>query len=691
MTTLVAPKGSEESSDPPVPRSTLVRKVAFDGFGAWVLLGAVLVLWGLRFGTGLQENAWFALAEPLLIAAGIAVMVSAPWLASSRPVARWARLVVVGLVVIAFLAWAWQQILIAPAYATDELAFDQYAAHLLLAGVDPYKVSLGAAFARYQVSPDAYTLRYNGLPVTTLSYPALSFLAYVPLLLAGIHAQAGEIVDVIAWAATIVVTWLAVPRSWRPLVLVLVSLSAYIAYAVGGVTDALFVPMLVGVAALLGRFVEHRRFGLLAPILLGCAMAVKQTPWLVAPFLAIVVLRAVADREGWPAAWRRLLFFVLLAGILFFVWQIPFILWDPRAWFAGVLTPFNSSVVPAGQGLVALTLSLGIGGGGLGWLSVLSFVFLAGGLVVTWLTWPRTAWLAFLIPVAALFFATRSFGSYFVNLVPPALVALGRWPNGPYVPSWSRLRVVIGGFAALIIVLLARWALSPAPLSVQIKGVHTSGQLATVDQVKLSVDNRTGASLRPRYVAVLAGSFSVPWVQLSGPTRIAPHSDGTVVIAAPNFPSEPSIVGGFQVVALTQGTMAPSPLYEPGLLHVSLVPSAVNQPVRFGQPVLLRAELLNRFDQRVRRAGVPVYLGQVVYAQRGLLYGSSSINRSAAGATPVEELTGVNGVATFRIVDDAHEVDPISYEANLVSTDGFYPYGYSQVVPIRFVARSSQG
>ena len=29
-------------------------------------------------------------------------------------------------------------------------------------------------------------------------------------------------------------------------------------------------------------------------------------------------------------------------------------------------------------------------------------------------------------------------------------------------------------------------------------------------------------------------------------------------------------------------------------------------------------------------------------------------------------------------------VDPVSFEANLVSGNQFYPYGYSDIVPIRF-------
>ncbi|WP_298341554.1 hypothetical protein [Ferrimicrobium sp.] len=674
----VVEKRSEEISP-----SLGVAGVA-QGAGPWMLVGAVLVLWGLRFGLGVGESVWFSVADVGAVASGLGIAVASPWLASS-PRARFVHYVILAVVLGAFVAWAWQQILLAPAYATDELAFDQYAAHLLLHGVDPYRASLANAFPRYQVSPDAYTLRFNGSPVTSLSYPALSFLVYVPMLLAGIHMQAGEIVDITAWAITILLTWVTVRNDWRPLVLVLVSLSAYIAYAVGGVTDALYVPLLVGVAASMPHYLRRSRWGWIAPLLLGTAMAIKQTPWLIAPFLAEVVLLVVADSEGWRAAWTRLGLFVTIAASAFIVWQVPFILWAPHAWLAGVLTPFDSSVVPAGQGLVALTLAFGVGGGGFSWLTLLSIVYMAGGLIILWFAWPHHGWLAFALPVLALFFATRSFGSYFVNLIPAALVALGSWPRSRVELSRRPLLITLAALGTITLGALVLWVTSPPPLSVRILGVHTSGQLATIDRVTLAVANSSNHPITPNYVAELAGSFSSPWVRLSGPTIIPAHSSKTVVVEAPNFPAQPSVAGGFQMVSFAKNFVAPSALYEPGLLHVVLVPDALNHPIPFGKTVVLEAELVNRLDERVRQAGVPVYLGQAVYAQRGLLYGSAAINRSGPGATPVEELTGPDGVADFRIVDHGSQPDPISFEANLVSTQGFYPYGYSQIVPIRFV------
>ena len=78
--------------------------------------------------------------------------------------------------------WSYFQVYMAPDYGTDEIAFDQYAAQLALHGINPYLHSMAAAFPLFHVSPNGYTFLLNGRPVTTLSYPALSFEAYLPLL-----------------------------------------------------------------------------------------------------------------------------------------------------------------------------------------------------------------------------------------------------------------------------------------------------------------------------------------------------------------------------------------------------------------------------------------------------------------------------------------------------------------------------
>ena len=155
--------------------------------------------------------------------------------------------------VVALALWSYFQVFIAPDYGTDEIAFDQYAAQLVLHGINPYLHSMAPAFPLFHVSPNGYTFLLNGKPVTTLSYPALSFEVYLPLLALGVTIQAAVWVDIAAWALSGIILYAVLPRAagtaghHRD-----ASLDLYIGYAVGGVTDFLFVPLLVGAAVRLG-------------------------------------------------------------------------------------------------------------------------------------------------------------------------------------------------------------------------------------------------------------------------------------------------------------------------------------------------------------------------------------------------------------------------------------------------------
>ncbi len=72
-----------------------------------------------------------------------------------------------------------------------------------------------------------------------------------------------------------------------------------------------------------------------------------------------------------------------------------------------------------------------------------------------------------------------------------------------------------------------------------------------------------------------------------------------------------------------------------------------------------------------------VYLGQVIYAQHGLLYGEAVVNQGQVGQTPVVAYTNNAGVATFEVRGTIATEDPVSFEANLVRAFQHYPYGYS--------------
>jgi hypothetical protein len=98
----------------------------------------------------------------------------------------------------------------------------------------------------------------------------------------------------------------------------------------------------------------------------------------------------------------------------------------------------------------------------------------------------------------------------------------------------------------------------------------------------------------------------------------------------------------------------------------------------------IRARLLDQLDRPVHRAGVAVYLGQIIYDQSGLEYSQAEINHSNPGETPVTAYTNADGVATFDIVNAQPSSDSLDFEANLVNSQYFFPYGYSAILPIRF-------
>jgi len=654
------------------------------------LAGVFLVTWSFRLSGYVTFAPWLAVAVVALGLGGLLVTVVALLPESvigsrRRHQIGWAAL----LAVLAALAlWSYFQVFVAPDYGTDEIAFDQYAAQLALHAINPYLHSMAPAFPLFHVSPNGYTFQLNGQPVTALSYPALSFEAYLPLLALGLATQAAVWVNVAAWALAAVILYAVLPRHLAPLATVIASADVFISYAAGGVTDALFVPLLVGAAVGWDRFSRTRGpAAWRGPVLLGLAMAVKQTPWLVAPFVVAGIVLESRQAGGWPRAARDGARYAAIALAAFALPNLPYLAGAPGAWLRGVLTPLSSHAVPAGQGLVSLSLSLPVGGGSLAAYNVAAAVLFAAAFACYLVAYPVLKPAAFLIPSVVLFFAARSFGSYLVMLMPAAIAAAAT-TSRPGTRPWRHWPWVAGAGAAASTAAVAVAVAAPSPLSVAIQSVSTTGQLATVDQITLSVTNRTGHGVRPAFTVEDGTTMTAFWRRQGGPALLGPHQRASYTIVAPSYFAMPSIGNGFQVLAFAQrpASVSRTSSYLASGWRLVLRPATVNTPVTVGRQITVQAGIVNRLDRPMRVAGVPVYLGQVIYAQRGLRFSQAVINQGLPGQTPVEALTSAAGVATFTIHSPVGGGDPVYFEANLVSPTQFYPYGYSPILAVRFTS-----
>lgn len=691
------PAGKDHKNQPELQAAAPVAAHAEADAGepAWTgrllrtLAGIALLAWSFRLAGYLTFAPWLAVAVAVLGLAGLLAVVAA-WLPASALNPRRQRQIgwLTLLFAIAGLAlWSYFQVYVAPDYGTDEIAFDQYAAQLALHGVNPYLHSMAAAFPLFHVSPNGYTFRLNGTPVTSLSYPALAFEAYLPLLALGLKTQAAVWMDVAAWALGGVVLFAVLPRRVAPVAVIVLSLDLYIGYAVGGVTDFLFVPLLAGAAVRWDRFpVTRGPTAWRGPVLLGLAMAVKQTPWLILPFALAGIMIESRQAGGWRTAARDGARYAGLAAVAFAVPNLPYLLTAPGAWVRGVLTPVTSGAVPSGQGLVGLSLALPVGGGSLRAYDLTAAVVFAAALLAFTAAYPALKPAAFLLPSVVLFFAARSFGSYLVMLLPSAIVAATTCARAPATLRWRRWRWAVGGGVLASAAAITTALTAASPLTLSIMSVRTTGQLATVERVRLAVANNSGRSLRPAFTIEDGTMMTAFWQRSAGPAVLGPHRTAEYTIQAPSYFAMPSISNGFQVLAFTgqPASVSRSSAYVATLWRVVLTPDTVSRPLRPGQRIAIRAQIVNRLDQPMHVANVPVFLGQVTYTQHGVVFSEATVNGAAPGRTPVQARTNGRGVAVFGIRDSFPTSEPVYFEANLVNSSSSYPYGYSPILTIRF-------
>jgi hypothetical protein len=327
-------------------------------------------------------------------------------------------------------------------YHNDAIALNECAARLVLDGRDPYTdLDVFACYGSLGIGPDRTTpLRRGEFAADTIypsdaemdrvwdlraggdgtneefvwrpSYPALSFLLLIPFVAVGWDTNYLYVACLLVAMAFVVAR---APRTLRPFFLTgLLGAASLAAFTVGGSSDLLYALPLA-----IAWMYRDRKW---AAIPFGVAVATKQIAWFFAPFWLIAVIR----ERGWRAAARD----VAIAAAIFAVTNLPFIVHDPGAWIAGILTPAIEPMFPRGAGLVFLSTN-----GGLAMPPALAYAAMEAitgiiCLAVAWRTRRSSPELGAVLAVVPLFFAYRSLFSYFFLLPLFAMAALARMPLG---------------------------------------------------------------------------------------------------------------------------------------------------------------------------------------------------------------------------------------------------------------------
>ena len=259
----------------------------------------------------------------------------------------------------------------AQAYINDVISFTQVNAELVLAGRNPYvsDMAFRTALEQYPEAPPTPLRRgvfgtsYNppaikkvkavaklyitdpaathgGLDPRTLhSYPALSFLFYVPFIWAGLPnillLSLLICVGLLIW-----ISWKA-PKDWRLLALFTGGTAFCIVYSLPVDTEIVCIALLLAAWHL-----RQRKW--IAPILLGLACAFKQYSWFFVPYF---ILEVWLTQGG-----RAVLRWCGVSLAAFLLPNLPYLIMSPGAWAQSLLLPISEPLFPQGIGIMALSL-----------------------------------------------------------------------------------------------------------------------------------------------------------------------------------------------------------------------------------------------------------------------------------------------------------------------------------------------
>lgn len=337
---------------------------------------------------------------------------------------------------------------------TDVILFMRYSVDLVLSGQNPYVHPMTPAFDRYQsvLQLPSVTQRADGSRVANISYPALSFLAFVPQRLLGIPNISLTVV-----VFFILTFWFLLRETpyWLFTVTttVLFSNQYLVSNAVFGNIDFLWILPL-----LLGMHYWYRGSLTKSTFAVGVAFAVKPIAWFIAPFTAIWLWK---QPERFEQPRFAAIGIALGAGLFgFFIPNAPFIIDAPQAWLLDVFSAAGSRVPfqTRGTGLAVFVRTEAIEIPTAAFRLALLSVLIAS-MAVYARYFEELKWVAWVMPAFLLWFNDRALFNYYIAFIPVAYYALllnrGAIPDRPLC-SVNQLRALATGTTRVLRELLRR-------------------------------------------------------------------------------------------------------------------------------------------------------------------------------------------------------------------------------------------
>ncbi|OGO33278.1 MAG: hypothetical protein A2Z03_08530 [Chloroflexi bacterium RBG_16_56_8] len=489
-----------------------------------------------------------------LFGMALAVLATLP-----RLKARLAWLVLVGVVVtqLVYAGLSWLSYSPLTASHSDNEMIAQFAVQALERGQNPYTWNFSDVLRVYRDRGLNLTPFLDGSTQNRVTYPALPTLMLLALDTFGIDQV--RVMSLLFQIVLLILIFKGTPEHLRALVVIpLFILRDIVVAPVGGVQDAVWSALLVAMVLAWKRPWARA-------VLFGLAGSFRQQPWFVLPFLLIYLWNqpgTLRDRL------QQIAQFVAISVGTFLLINLPFIVWDPMAWFLGVFEPAYAAFNMYSHGLGALS-QFGIVPFPREFYSALQFSFLILALVVHW-RHPHVIGQAFWIfPGIFFWLYYRGLANYWIYWLPPLLIALtrgfGKDVQLPQAsPFFNRRWISTLGIAAALVAanlifqvqLLQHAAPVQANLRLPINTLDYGEPM--VHRLRISVTNQSDAVLTPRFAVQRdPGIQALPWNIDSGQQVLQPRESGDYVISA-SVPSRffPASTGGQVVVTDAGGNYA---------------------------------------------------------------------------------------------------------------------------------------